>query len=149
MSATAIIGAAALGLSALGSLFGSDPNKANLKAMREQWQRQDTMRPYSSGLMDNPIMNQRMNSALNNNMFNWGAFQDRMSPRMLDMLNMMAPQYSMYGDLKRGINTGYGSGVGSGKKNRDTGEPPDTDIPKGTSYYNPDLDTPYQNLFVG
>lgn len=83
----------------LGSLFARDPSKSNLEAQKEllrmQWQREDQQRPYQSALFAGPQFQQRLGLGMNNNLMNWGAFAPQMTPRMLDMLRTVAPQYSM------------------------------------------------------
>ncbi len=95
------IGLIGSGIGALGSLFAPDRSKQQAeqqrKMMEAQWRRQDQQRPFQSALFQNPVMQQRMNLGMNNNNFNWSAFQNQMSPQMLQLLRTVSPQFSGQG----------------------------------------------------
>jgi hypothetical protein len=106
--------AVAAGLGAFGSLF-SNPAKqqadAQMALQRAAWQRQDQQRPFSSALMINPVMQQRQQLGQQNNSFNWGALQNRMTPQMLALLQAVSPQFAVPQQPSVGGGNGGGGGL--------------------------------------
>jgi len=99
----AVIGA---GAGLLGSLFQRDPAKAQAKAQKElmqmEWQRQDAMRPFQTQLATSPVMRQQLGLGQQNNLMNWQALASRMTPQMLALLETVAPQFNVSGQMNMG-----------------------------------------------